>query len=51
MVFERALPRRHSLLSALALTALATVTFAGPADARRDRYYGYDNYDEPEREQ
>jgi hypothetical protein len=51
MVFERALPRRHSLLSALALTALATVTFAGPADARRDRYYGYDNYYEPEREQ
>ena len=45
MVFERALPRRHSLLSALALTALAAVTFAGPADARRDRYYS-----EPEAE-
>ena len=45
MVTERALPRRHSLLSALALAALATVTFAGPADARRDRYYS-----EPEAE-
>ncbi len=45
MVTDRALPHRHSLLSALALAALATVTFAGPADARRDRYYS-----EPEAE-
>jgi L,D-transpeptidase catalytic domain len=45
MVTERAV--RRPLLPA-ALMAIAAVTFAGPADARRDRYYS--EYSEPEAE-